>query len=188
MGTTQKLKAVPPEWYWENRGYQARHYSKSKWFPSCEVAHKMVMKVKNPFVLDVGCGSGHFAHILFDRGFNMVNYIGVDFCSQLIDLARENVDTDFRVGDIMDPKLYAEPFNVFVALELLEHIEDDLGLLKMVPSGTDVVITGTKAGWWESHLRSFRNQKDFEDRYSDLIQFKEATEFYRTIVSMGVRR
>lgn len=44
--------------------------------------------VKNSQVLDFGCGNGRLVEILLDKN---INYVGVDVCENLINLAKKNI-------------------------------------------------------------------------------------------------
>jgi len=82
-------------------------------------------------VLDLGCGNGRLACFLDEHRQGIV-YLGLDFSSRLLALAREatahlkGVTADFRLADFGDPAwvevVRGERFDAVVALAVLQHI------------------------------------------------------------------
>ncbi len=98
-------------------------------------------------VVEVGCGIGNFTRMIASRQ----HVIGVDIDAKCIaqHQARFNHQQNIRsmVLDAMDPKfldLKAESPDSVVCLNVLEHIEDDLGTLKafasILPKGGKAVL------------------------------------------------
>jgi len=93
-------------------------------------------------VLDVGCGHGRMAHLL-DRDRPGASYLGLDFSSRLIALAREGtasltrVEVAFDVADLSQTgwsgRLDSRCFDSILLLAVLHHIpahQNRLGLLR----------------------------------------------------------
>ena len=81
-------------------------------------------------VLDVGCGKGELAHDLAVRGGAIV--VGLDVHTESLAFARSRFHDErvtFVQADVHD---YAddEPFDVIVLSNVLEHIDDRIGLLR----------------------------------------------------------
>jgi len=77
-------------------------------------------------LIDVGCGDGFFLLQLAQMGFQCA---GLDASAAMIERCRARVpEADLFCGAIQD---YApsEPFDVAVCGEVLEHIQDDIGML-----------------------------------------------------------
>ncbi|MEA2494980.1 MAG: hypothetical protein QOJ29_2891, partial [Thermoleophilaceae bacterium] len=77
-------------------------------------------------LLDVGCGLGHLADYLEQRGFD-VSYTGVDLSPRMIELAQERrADLDVRVADILTDDIGR--FDVVIANGIFyllgEHAEE----------------------------------------------------------------
>ena len=62
------------------------HYTKIWYYPMFAAALAEVMRLGGRNVLDVGCGTGFFAHLLFDR--TDIEYSGMDFSPIAIEKAR----------------------------------------------------------------------------------------------------
>ena len=120
-------------------------------------------------VLDVGCGPGQFAEMMFDHGVK--NYTGFDFSEQAVKMAKQvnagNEDR-FFLGDIFDAQIFDGEYDLYVCLEVLEHISDDLGLFERIPSGKEVICSVPNFSS-EGHLRIFKSAQDVVARYSGVL-------------------
>lgn len=78
---------------------------------------------KGDHVLDVGCGYGHVAYLLKDKGCTIT---GVDVSEACLDIARKNVnDVTFKKGYIEDLSMFdMESFDVVCSNQTLEHLKD----------------------------------------------------------------
>ncbi len=78
----------------KNKEYYNKIYSKSEKYKAgykdiiYYPVYKKILQYLNysDQILELGCGSGHLAHLLKDKGFN--NYTGLDFSDIAIDHAR----------------------------------------------------------------------------------------------------
>jgi trans-aconitate methyltransferase len=123
-------------------------------------------------VCDLGCGTGRFARILLDTGHDG-GYIGLDFAPRLVEQAREHCpDGSFLLADLRDSPIPAA--DVYVALEVLEHLEDDLVLLDSLPHAALMVLS-VPSFESASHLRCFPRPGDASRRYEDLLFIETAT-------------
>ena len=84
-------------------------------------------------VLEVGCGTGQFAHMLHDLGVQ--GYTGFDFSCEGVEIASRRLDADFLVADAMTTDLFETvPYDAVVMTEVLEHIPDDVDMLGAHPT------------------------------------------------------
>lgn len=120
-------------------------------------------------IADLGCGTGRLAKLLHSQGHE--RYWGIDFSQERIDEARRYVpEFSFDVGDVFDPAVqrHFTEFGAFIALELLEHIDDDLPLLEALPPRATVLFSVPNydsAG----HVRMFPSANDAARRYGRLL-------------------
>lgn len=125
-------------------------------------------------IADVGCGTGRLARLLWLRGER--SYWGIDVSPKRIAEARRYVpDLWFDVGDVYDPATRERlgGFKRVVALEILEHIDDDLGVLKAVAPGS-LVVFSVPTYDSAAHVRRFESVGDAVKRYSQLIHLEPA--------------
>jgi ubiquinone/menaquinone biosynthesis C-methylase UbiE len=95
-------------------------------------------------VLDVGCGTGHLAGELMQRGYTAW---GVDLSDAMVEYAREHYDRDqFRVGDIEQIPFPDNTFDAVMCLGVMEYLEKDEPALRemwrvLKPGGRAVITT-----------------------------------------------
>ncbi len=92
-------------------------------------------------ILDVGCGGGLMAEPLARLGAQVV---GVDaspgnIAAARLHAAQQGVVVDYRLGDPTDVLAADEPFDVVLALEVVEHVSD-------VPAFVDTVSSSVAPG------------------------------------------
>lgn len=122
-------------------------------------------------IIDLGCGVGFFAKVLYERGYK--EYTGIDFSKGMLKHARRNAPE----YDYIQLSLYDEEINdlikgckLFTILETLEHLKDDLGVLNTLPSGATIVGSVPSADS-KSHVRRFLSIAAVVKRYSSIINF-----------------
>ena len=106
-------------------------------------------------VLDMGCGSGLFLTVPLAERFPDIHFVGVDIDDATIRSAQSN-NTQPNVEYLLLDKLdVARHFDVVVASEVLEHVEDPLQLMldmrrRLVPGGTLVLTIPNGYGPFET--------------------------------------
>jgi|ERR1022692_1054178 ubiquinone/menaquinone biosynthesis C-methylase UbiE len=95
-------------------------------------------------ILDIGCGTGHLAGELMQRGYTAW---GVDFSEGMVEYARQHYNPDrFRVGDIERIPFPDNTFDAVMCLGVMEYLEKDEPALRemwrvLKPGGRAVITT-----------------------------------------------
>jgi trans-aconitate methyltransferase len=126
-------------------------------------------------VVDLGCGTGRFADELRNHG-RQAPFLGLDFSPATIAEARSYAGTDgieFEVADLRNwvPDDDRPGGTVYTCLEVLEHLEDDLGLVARVPPGHELVFSVPNYPS-KAHLRTFGTLAEIWARYGCLVTFR----------------
>jgi 2-polyprenyl-3-methyl-5-hydroxy-6-metoxy-1,4-benzoquinol methylase len=98
----------------------------------------------------------------------------VDLADQRVAEARRYVPGgEFTVGSVFDPGIRQrfEDFDVFVVLEILEHLEQDTELLAAIPQGATVILSVPNYDS-EAHVRFFADADAVVERYGALLDFE----------------
>jgi SAM-dependent methyltransferase len=159
---------------------------KSGWLPLYEEAAWWIPPEED--VVDLGCGTARFGALLYQRG-HYGGYVGLDFSVSALKEARRYVahalvarprsDEDdpfvyeFRQQDLREwtPSPTRAGNCVYVCLETLEHIVDDVDLVRRVPPGHRLIFSVPNYDS-DAHIRTFRNVRDVWDRFSALLTFR----------------
>ena len=73
----------------------------------------------NEKVLDLGCGNGRLYQLF--RG-NNIDYVGVDFSENLVNIAKEKYGNYFKPADILNLPFLNENFDSVWSISVLHHI------------------------------------------------------------------
>jgi len=145
----------------------------SPWLPIYQPASWMLAN-SSP-VVDLGCGTGRFAEQLRRRGVK--SYEGLDFSPKAIDECRRYLaGADHFRFDVVDLREW-EPdpdrwgATAYTCLETLEHLEDDVDLVRRIPVGHEFIFSVPNFGG-AAHLRVFQNVNDAWKRYGHLLEFR----------------
>jgi len=134
-------------------------------------------------IVDLGCGIGMFTEVVFKAGYT--KYIGIDFSPTMIGRSKKRVpEAKFIIGDLRDKETQKiiENYKIFVSLEVLEHIENDLDIIAAIPVNSLVIFSVPNFGG-EFHVRHFNSEIEVIKRYNKLLRFDK----YITIGN-GVKR
>ncbi|HRY52916.1 MAG TPA: class I SAM-dependent methyltransferase [Candidatus Portnoybacteria bacterium] len=152
---------------------KGRHYKEVGFLPMWEL-----MKIPDCKILDIGCGVGHLAHYLKDKGFK--NYTGIDFSGVAIERAKQEVpEFSFCQMDIFSKEfkeLLKNDFDLYICCEVLEHLRGDKKLLQLLKPRP--IIFTVPIFHHESHVRFFLTKEDVYKRYEDIVDIKEYA-FYK---------
>lgn len=133
-------------------------------------------------IVDLGSGVGHFARVLFNRGY--VGYIGIDFAPVMIEKARKQLpEATFILDNLRSERVHKliQSYDTFILLETLEHIEKDLSVVESIPSNSLVILSAPDYDD-PGHVRCFRDEQQVINRYEMNLKFLNS----RTVcTSMG---
>jgi glycosyltransferase involved in cell wall biosynthesis len=114
--------------------------------------------------LDIGCGCGKLSNFVTD-------YYGFDFASETIkSINKPNI----FVGNIYDKKNYEGDYKVFVATEVLEHI-DDFKLINNLPIGVRFIFSVPNFTD-PSHVRIY-TEAIIRTRFKNILSIEKITRF-----------
>lgn len=161
----------PAEFYDERYGKHAdfqRHYTESRYYPMWVVVADRIRRYGAKNVFDIGCGSGQLACLLRDQG--LPGYSGLDFSSARVTRARDICpEFDFFVEDVHHTDLIERrEYDLVVSTEFLEHIEDDLGVVRRIPRGRRVLATVPNYPA-TGHVRYFETADAVQQRYEEVF-------------------
>jgi SAM-dependent methyltransferase len=103
-------------------------------------------------ILDAGCGSGRNMVELARHG----TVTGVELSETSVCLARERAVGEVIEGSVLDMPFSADSFDLAASLDVIEHLEDDLGALRelrrTVTPGGSLLVTVPAYPWlWSGH-------------------------------------
>lgn len=150
-----------------------------RWLPSNAVVH------------DLGCGPGMLAEALLHHGHYNGDgaYRGIDFSDVAVrhgwarvegvidamsDDAAAQMSWDFAfcTGDLREWQPPENLYNtVFVCLETLEHLDDDLSLIERIPAGRRLILSVPTFNS-AAHVRWFPSLGMVWSRYEGLLRFQ----------------
>jgi 2-polyprenyl-3-methyl-5-hydroxy-6-metoxy-1,4-benzoquinol methylase len=124
-------------------------------------------------VLDVGCGTGHFAEVLRNNGVK--DYLGIDIVDTLFQgLQSKLPGFRFRKVD-MSTQPMAGAYDLIIAMDILQHIANDdkfIFALKnirsnLAPGGTIIISTPLGEFRRESFYFTVRPLNEFRKMFAD---------------------
>lgn len=127
-------------------------------------------------VVDLGCGTGRFIELL-RRNDHHAQVIGVDWSSAALEEAFEyfggTQPPNLRLEDLRSwhADLERAGNTVYVCSEVLEHMQNDIALVREIPPGHRFLFTVPNFDS-ESHVRTFLHFGDLWKRYAGLLLFR----------------
>lgn len=158
-------------WYdsvYESSDAYRCHYTQSRYYFIWTVIADRIRRSANRRVLEIGCGSGQLAALLYDQGIK--EYVGFDFSEAAVHLARQAVPSyTFLVADARSTELVVDGnYDWVVCTEVLEHIVEDLAVVQRIPSGKRFI--GTVPNFpYRSHVRHFFSSGEVVERYANFF-------------------
>lgn len=169
-GTFFEVSSVFYDTIYKNSDKYALQASDSVYEPTWKEVCKIIEKENFEKVIDIGCGPGQFAEYLTGKLSN-VEYVGLDFSEIAIKLAKERCPhLHFSCEDVRN--YTSEKTNketVYVMLEVLEHIKDDIGLLQLLPPGANVIFSVPNFDSF-GHVRFFKNYNEIKEHFIKTLE------------------
>ncbi|MBX9584271.1 MAG: class I SAM-dependent methyltransferase [Gemmataceae bacterium] len=157
-------------------GYKAPYHRSHYYFLWAVIADRARRDgVRRAF--EVGCGPAQLAAFLLDQGVE--GYTGFDLSPTAVEMARRAVPRgEFFVGSGLDPGAFARAAgaDLLICTEVLEHIEDDLGVVSLFPPGLRCICTVPNFPY-ESHVRHFRDADEVRGRYGPFFRELDVATF-----------
>jgi 2-polyprenyl-3-methyl-5-hydroxy-6-metoxy-1,4-benzoquinol methylase len=127
-------------------------------------------------VLEIGCGTGQLAAFLLHQGIE--TYTGIDFSPKAIAYARQAAPSGrFIVDDAQTSSIYTEEqHDVLICTEVLEHIADDLSVVRRFRPGTRCLFSVPSYDS-EGHVRFFSDAAAVKERYENYFSTLDIAEF-----------
>jgi len=128
--------------------------------------------VKDDKILELGCGTGQLAQLLYDKGFT--NYIGIDFSRVAIEIAKARVPSFTFINDDLNNIDYSNYADFkFVSTETFEHLKNDIELIKKFPKSSIVFSVPNRMA--KLHYRKYPSEAFIRDRYKSILNVNNVT-------------
>ena len=119
---------------------------------------------KNLQILEIGCGTGGLTKNLVEYG----NVTAFDISSDAVEYCKNAGLKNVFVMDIkdFDPKDYKRKFDLVLALDVLEHIQDDIDAMKKIKQvlkkdGLFFVNVPAHKFLWSEHDEALENKRRY---------------------------
>lgn len=119
-------------------------------------------------LLELGCSNGNFANLVMKH--NIKNYVGVDIQIKKIQEAMDKFPAlNFICCDITKNLTLLKDIKTFVSFQCLEHIQNDLDIIKAIPPGC-LTIFSVPNRPYKGHIRWFEVD-GWKNRFEPYIDF-----------------
>lgn len=169
--------------FFRNDKSYSEHYSVSRYLPLWKRVISLLNGYINPKILELGCGTGQFAEMLYDHGYR--NYVGIDYSDVGIEMALNRCNQQFIIDDIRNKITF--DYDMVLCLETLEHVEHDYEVISNIKKGSHIILTVPSFGA-ESHARFFKNIDEINDRYKAYIEFELLEKFNEYFIGAGIKK
>lgn len=140
-------------------------------------------------ILDIGCGPGDFAYFLTKLSdIRIESYKGLDFSETAIHKANYKINNEnfsFEQYDVYQG-LY-DNFDIYIFMDVLEHLDKDKKVLNFVPKNKEIVMT-LPIFDAPAHVRIYKNKKVIHNRYNDIVDIKLIKKFNRLFIVYGNKK
>jgi SAM-dependent methyltransferase len=184
-------RELPAEYYdklYSDPGHYGVHFRKSSYYPLFKRVLGELQDAHATSVLEVGCGSGTLAHMIMTL-LPQVEYRGFDFSQTAVSraIARTGRLGALYVGDAKAPEAYIGDYDSIICTEVLEHIDDDLAVIGNWRAGIPCICSVPNFPY-EGHVRFFRNEREVQARYGELIDIGSIRRIAKPVMGEGTFR
>ncbi|MDB4919651.1 class I SAM-dependent methyltransferase [Mucilaginibacter sp.] len=125
----------------------------------------LIDKVKNKYILDLGCGNGYLVNFLIEQGYNAY---GTDASEKGIAIAQKTNPGRFFVQDLsadaLPRQLQGIPFDTIISTEVIEHLYNPEAFIdfcrQQLRQGGELIITTPYHGYFKNLTLSIFNRWD----------------------------
>jgi SAM-dependent methyltransferase len=166
-----------------NEAYEAKYHiqeEKHWWFETRRdiIINLLERSGRNSKILEIGCSGGPLIRALHELGYKNVQ--GIDISRDAIDLCRRRGINDVFVMDGSKPEFKDGQFDIVIASDVLEHIQDDeKALLEwnriLKPAGKLIVFVPAFEILWSKHDEANHHYRRYSK--SELIRVLEGAQF-----------
>lgn len=158
--------------YWKMNRLEQEHW----WFVSRRSIIETVLQSQvkslgsHSKILDAGCGTGGNLQLLSSLGCDV---IGLEMEPEAAEIARTKSGKTVYIGSLPDQIPFAdESFDLIVLLDVLEHIDDDIGVLsslsaKLKPGGNLLITVPAFSFLWCNHDEAHHHKRRY--RLNELV-------------------
>jgi SAM-dependent methyltransferase len=137
-------------------------------------ARKIYPNGKRIKILEIGCSGGPLLKLLVSRGYSRV--VGIDNSKEAIQLCKERGFKDVFLMDGVSPRFDHEEFDLIIASDVLEHIQDDQKAVKewrriLKTEGVIICFVPAFRALWSKHDEDNEHcrrytKKDLKDMFT----------------------
>jgi ubiquinone/menaquinone biosynthesis C-methylase UbiE len=119
-------------------------------------------------ILDIGCAGGLLIKALKDRRFTNIN--GIDISSKAVRLCKKRNISGISMMDASKMSFPDEAFNIAIALDVLEHLDDDAATLRewnriLAQRGKLIMLVPAFPSLWSKHDEINHHRRRYTRRH-----------------------
>jgi SAM-dependent methyltransferase len=127
-----------------------------------EIVKTQASNCKNPKIFDVGCGTGANLAVFSEYGKSF----GIDMASSAIKFCRSRGLNNLVISKVESLAYLSESFDIITALDVLEHIDDDVTAMKelyrVCKTGGTLLVTVPAYGFlWSEHDEALHHRRRY---------------------------